>query len=137
MRKSIIGIACFPFRVRSRFSDILLPDFGVFADIFREQVDAFARVEVNHLGANLAQPLDSSLKVYRLSHDHRSYAKLANQSAAIPARGEGRDHDFVAIGALTAGAAKRVGFAVRRGITFLHSAIIAFAQELALVRTKS
>src|SRR5438034_11660595 len=44
---------------------------------------------------------------------------------------------FVAIGSLAAGAAKRVGFAVRRGIAFLHPAIMALAQKLSFASKES
>src|SRR5215831_14183460 len=86
-------------------------------------------MKVNDLDAILAQPGESALKAYGLSHHDRSDSKLTDQAAAIPARREGRDHDFVAIGSLAAGPAKRIGFPMRRRVAFLHPAIVALAEE--------
>src|SRR5207245_2543889 len=97
-----------PVRRESLFSDVFLPDFGMFLYVFRQQLDAFLGLEINDFDAVFAQPIDSTLKVYRLPHDDGPDSKLTDQSAAVPARSEGRDHDFVAIGSLAARAAKRL-----------------------------
>src|SRR5579859_6352898 len=94
-------------------------------------------MKVNDLDAILAQPIDSALKVYGLSHYNRADSKLANQSAAVPAGGEGRDHGFVAVGSLAARSTKRVGFPMRRRIPFLHAAIVALAEERSFASKES
>ena len=56
-------------------------------------------------------------------------AELADEAGAIPAGGEGGDHDEVAVGALAAGVAEGVGFAVDGGVGLLDAAVVAAADE--------
>src|SRR5690349_8120001 len=109
----------------------------MFLYVFRQQLDAFLGLEINDFDAVFAQPIDSTVKIYRLPHDDGSDSKLTNQSAAVPARGKGCDHDFVAIGSLEARAAKRVSFAMCRRVAFLHSSIVASSQERSFASEKS
>jgi hypothetical protein len=55
--------------------------------------------------------------------------ELADEAAAIPAGGEGGDHDFVAIGALAAGFAEGVGLAVNAGVGLLDAAVAASGEQ--------
>src|SRR5205085_5426054 len=96
----------------------------------------FAGMQINHLDAILAQPIDPALKVYRLSHDDGSDAELTDQSAAIPAGRQCRDHDFVAVAPLAAGPTERVRLSVRGRVAFLHPPVMAFAQQLAFACKK-
>src|SRR5713226_176227 len=129
----------FPHRSRSSgiarsllFSNILVPDGRILRDIFREHLDALEGSEVNYFGPIFAEPIDPAAEVHRLSDHNPSNAELADQAAAIRTRGQGRDHDFVAITAVAAGAAKRIGFTVRRRIAFLNSAVVPAAEECAV-----
>src|SRR5689334_7558627 len=95
------------------FSNIFAPHCRVFGNIPAQQLLAFPRIHVDYANPVLAQPVDTTLKIPRLPHDDRANAELADESAAIPARGQSGCHDFVAIAALAAGFAKRVSLAVR------------------------
>jgi len=64
-----------------------------------------------------------------LAHDQGAEAELADEAAAVPAGGEGGDHDEVAVGALAAGVAEGVGFAVDGGVVLLDAAVVATADE--------
>src|SRR5690349_17611609 len=99
----------------------------MFLNIVREQVDAPAGVEVDNFDAIFAQPIYPTLKVFGLAYNHGSYPELTDQPAAVPTRCERCDHDFVPIRSLASGAAKCVRFPMRRRITFLHSAVVAFS----------
>lgn len=112
-------------------SDILVPDFRKVAYVCGKEIHAVGGVEVDDLHSQRAQPFDAALKIAAFANDHCAEAKLAHQSAAIPTGREGGNHDEVAVGALAAGIAKRVGFRVQRGISILHAAIVARAEQTA------
>jgi len=114
------------------FTYVLVPDFGVFADVIGHELDAFRRGEIVNLDAVVAEPVDASLKSLAFADDDGPEAKLTDQSRAVPAGGEGGDHDEVAIGALAAGVAEGVGFTVGRGVAVLDAAIVARAEESAI-----
>src|SRR3546814_730213 len=95
--------------------------------------DAALVGEVNHVDAVLAQPRDPAVEVHRLAHHHRADVELPHQAAAVPARGERGDHDGVAIAALAAGLAEGVGFAVHGRVAFLYAAIVAAAEQAAVL----
>ena len=84
------------------------------------------------MNAILAQPIDSTLKVHRLPDDNGADPKLSDKPTAIPARCQRRDHDCVAIAALAPGLTKCVGFAVDRGVVFLHTTIVPAAEKRAI-----
>ena len=99
------------------------------ADVVCEEVETFGGVEVDDFNAERAQPIDAALKIAAFANDNFLKTELADEAAAIPARGERGDHDEVAIAALAARIAKSVGFAVKRRIAELHAAIMACAEE--------
>src|SRR5690606_16518810 len=105
------------------------PDMRVGGDPVAEHADAFVVVEIDDLHALLAQPVVAALEVDRLAHHHRADTELPDQAAAVPARGQGGDHDGVAVGALAAGLAEGVGLAVHGRIVFLHPAVVAAAEQ--------
>ena len=97
-----------------------------------QEVNAFGGVEVNHDDAIFAEPVNAAAKVNGLSDNHGGDSELTDETAAIPTRGQGGDHDFVTIGALTPGAAEGIGFAVDGGIVILDAAVVAASQEVSL-----
>src|SRR5690606_33255561 len=82
-----------------------------------------------HLHALFAQPVVAALEIDRLAHHHGTDPELLHQPAAVPARRERGDHDGVAVGALAAGLAEGVGFAVHGRIVFLYAAVVAAAEQ--------
>ena len=113
-------------------ADVFIPDFGMGLDEAGEEIDALARGEVVDLEAVVAEPVDASLKSLAFADDDGPEAKLTDESRAVPAGGEGGDHDEVAIGALAAGVAEGVGFTVGGGVVVLDAAIVARAEESAI-----
>src|SRR6266446_9775680 len=109
-RRSEVGLV--PRVAKLIFANIFIPYLGVSGDVPRQQFNALFRLEVDHLHAILAKPVNAALKVDRLADDHRSDSKLANQTAAVPTRRKSCHHDFVAVAVLAAGVAKGVGLAV-------------------------
>ncbi len=103
---------------------------GVGLDVVSQELDAFLRVKIDDLYTERAQPIEATLKILALADDKRAKTELANQAAAIPARGESGDHNEVAVTALAAGFAKRIGFAVDGGIVLLNAAVVTGAQKL-------
>ena len=81
------------------------------------------------LDAVFAEPVEAAGEIHRFADNQRADVELADQAAAVPAGGESGDHDFVAVGALAAGFAEGVGFAVDGGIAFLDAAIVAAAEQ--------
>ena len=67
--------------------------------------------------------------LHAFADDDGADLKLPHQPAAVPARGERRHHDFIAIRPLPTGLAKRVCFAVHRGVAFLHSPVAAAPEQ--------
>src|SRR5690606_26254384 len=91
--------------------------------------DALRVGQVDDPHALFAQPVVPTLEVHRIAHHHRADAELPDQAAAVPARGQGADHDGVAVGALAAGLAEGVGLAVHGGVGLLHAAVAAAAKQ--------
>src|SRR5947208_2849453 len=102
-------------------------------DVIGEHLDALLRLQVNHLDAVFAKPIDAAAEVGRFTHNDRADVKLPHQSAAIPARRERGYHDLVSITALASRLAKRVGLAMSGRIAFLHAAIVAAPQQFAVL----
>src|SRR5271156_4513584 len=102
-------------------------------DIFAQQGRAFLGIEVDDLNRERTQPLNPALKVPALADDQRTKAELPHQPAAIPARSESRNHDEIAIAALASRFAEGVGFAVQRRIAALHAAVVASANDFAVL----
>src|SRR5882757_806683 len=93
-------------------ADVFVPDGWIFSDVSGEEIDAIGGVQIDDLDAIFAKPVDAALEVDRFSDDYGRNAELADQTAAIPTRRQRGDHDFVAIGALTACAAEGVRLTV-------------------------
>ena len=87
---------------------------------------------VEDCDAVFAEPVDAAAKIHRFANDHCADAELADQAAAIPAGSESGHHDLVAVTSLPARFAKSIGLAMCGGIAFLHSAIVAAAQEFSI-----
>src|SRR5580692_8877722 len=111
-------------------SNILVPNRWVRANVVREKPGAFGGVQINHVDAKGAQLVDPTLEVAAFTDDQSAETELSNQTAAIPAGRESRDHNEVAITALTPGIAEGVGFAVDRGIALLHATVVAGTDKL-------
>src|SRR5689334_3558148 len=92
-----------PRRERRSLADVFVPDFGICGDVVAEQLLALVRGHVDHLHAALAQPVDAALERARLADHDRADLELHDESAAVPAGGERRDHDGVAVAALAPG----------------------------------
>src|SRR5580700_8070536 len=114
---------------RSIFADVFVPDVGFFGDEFLEEVDAVLGLEIDHADAVFDEPVEAAAEADGLTDDDRSDLELADEAAAIPAGGEGGDHDFVAVGALAAGFAEGVGFAVDAGVGLLDAAVTTAGEQ--------
>ena len=113
-------------------ADVLVPKCGIQADEGSEQVDAFLGMQIDNLHTILTEPVDATGEIDGFAHDDGGNGELADQAAAIPARGESGDHDFVAVGALAAGAAEGIGFGVDGGVVVLDAAVVALGEEISL-----
>jgi hypothetical protein len=116
----------------SLFADVFVPDLGILRNIRGQHSNAFVRMGVEHFRAVLAEPVEAAAEIYGFPDHYGADAELANQAAAIPARGQGSHHDFVAVTALAARLSKRIRFAMRGRITFLHSAVVAASQQFSI-----
>jgi hypothetical protein len=111
--------------------DVLVPDIGVARDEALQEVDAGLRVEVDDGHAALPQPVDAALERARLAHHHGPDAELADQPAAVPARGERGDHRRVAVRAPAAGVPECLGLPMGRRVAALHALVVTAAEQLA------
>src|SRR5690606_4605288 len=111
----------------------LVPHLGIRRDPVAQHRDAALVGQVDDVDAVLAQPVEAAVEVHRLAHYHGADVELAHQAAAVPARGQGGDHDGVPVAALAAGLAEGVGFAVHGRVAFLHAAVVAAAEQGAVV----
>ena len=102
-------------------------------DIGGEERNAVLRVEVDDLDVEGAEPVDAALESAGFADDDAGKTELANETAAIPAGRERGDHSEFAIGALATGIAEGVSFSVERRIAELHPAIVARAEERAVL----
>jgi len=117
--------------IESLLRDVFIPHFGILADVIRQQTYALRRPQVDHFNPTLAQPVDASGEVFRLTDDDRADLELHDQSAAIPTRRERGHHDFVAIIPLSAGFTESIGLGMYGRIVFLHPPIVPGAEEFA------
>src|SRR6266540_2293418 len=115
----------------SELADVFVPDVGMSRDVVGEQADAFGGRQVHDAHPAASQPVEPSREVHRLAGDDRADPELPHQAAAVPAGGERRDQDLVAVAPLASRLAERVGLAVRRRIALLHPAISAAAEQSA------
>src|SRR5579862_7138061 len=98
-------------------------------DIALQQIGTLRRVEIEHLHAALAQPAHAALEGTGLTDQYGRNAELQDQAAAVPAGRQRRDHDGVAIAALSPGISERIGFSVHRWIAVLHPAAVPGPQQ--------
>jgi hypothetical protein len=77
----------------------------------------------------LAQPVDTAAEGLRLTDHHRTDAKLQDQAAAVPARGQCGDHDGVLVRAPPPGVAKGIRLPMYRWVTVLNTAIVTAAEQ--------
>src|SRR4051794_17688083 len=113
-------------------ADVLVPDLGMRGDEAGQQLDALGRRQIHDLDAALAKPVDAAGERDRLAHHHLGDAELADEAAAVPARGKRRHHHRVAIGAPAARAPERVGLSVKRWILLLDAPVVSAAQQRAV-----
>ena len=100
-------------------------------DVVGEKSCTFLGVEIDDFDVEGAKPYDAALEGAGFADDDAGKTELANEAAAIPARGERSDHGEFAVAALAAGVAEGVGFSVEGRIAKLHAAIVAGAKESA------
>src|SRR3989441_1284516 len=111
------------------FADVFVPHRGVLRDVGRQHADAFFGAQVDDFNTILSQPIDSTAEIHRLPDDHGPNSELPDQTAAIPARGEGCDHNLVAITSLAAHFSKGVGLPMCGRIALLHPPVVALSEE--------
>src|SRR5579864_1292491 len=120
----------------SVFADVFVPQCRVLGDKFPQHLHTFFRRKINHFDSVFPKPVHSAAKIHGFSDDDDSNSELANQPAAIPARGERRHHDLVAIAFLAPRSAKCIGFSVRRWIAVLNSAVVPTSQKFPYIVKK-
>jgi len=108
---------------------VFVPEGGVGGDVVAHHGNAVGVGEVDDVYAEVAEPVFAAGEVLALADDDGLEAELADEAGAVPAGGEGGDHDEVAVGALAAGVAEGVGFAVDGGVGLLDAAVVAAAYE--------
>jgi hypothetical protein len=109
-------------------SDVLVPDLRMGLDECIEQVDAFLRLQVEDLDAVPSKPFNATVKSLRLTYNDGPDPKLADQTAAVPARSKSGGHDGITVRTLPARFAERVCLSVARRIILLHAAVVAAAK---------
>src|SRR6266478_6516177 len=108
-------------------ADIFIPNGRIFADVSGQEIDAIGGMQIDHVDAIFAKPVDATLEVDRFSDDYGWNGELADQTAAIPTRRQCGDHDLVAISALAPRAAEGVGFTVDARVVLLNPPIMTSA----------
>src|SRR6266853_1505041 len=99
-------------RTPSLHSNIFVPNLGISPDILTQQRGALRRIEIKDSYAKRAQPLHAALKSAALSNHNRTESKLPDQSTAIPARRQRRNHGQASIAALASRVAEGIGLSV-------------------------
>jgi hypothetical protein len=102
----------------------------------REQTHAFRRVQVNDLHASLPQPVYSALECTRLPDYDLADAELNYQTAAVPARCQGRYHDLILVSKLATRLAEGIGLAMYGGVILLDPAIVSPTQQRSMLVEK-
>ncbi len=110
-------------------ADVFVPEGGVGGDEVAHHGDAVGVGEVDDLGAVVAEPVLAAGEVDAFADDESAEVELADETGAVPAGGERGDHDEVAVGALAAGVAEGVGFAVDAGVVLLDASVVATGDE--------
>src|SRR5579871_1172274 len=113
-------------------ADVLVPDVRMLCNVAFKQFAAGEVVEVDHLDAVFAQPVEAAREGAAFAHYERANAKLPDETAAIPAGRERSDHNEVAIAFLAASAAEGIGFAMHAGVALLHPPVMPAAHEFAI-----
>ena len=113
----------------SLFPDVFIPYFRMFGYVPFQQLPALAAVEIDHLDAVLAEPLDPAGKRPALTYNNGADPELPDEPATVPARRQRRNHDKIAIATLAPGAAEGVGFAVNAGVALLDAPVMSATQE--------
>lgn len=112
-----------------RHTDVFEPQLGMLFDELGHQRGARRIVEQGDLHAVLLEPAVPAFEGGGLADDHPADAELAYQSAAVPAGGEGGDHDRVPVMRPPARVAERGGLRVHRRVAVLHPAVVPAAQQ--------
>jgi hypothetical protein len=106
-----------------------VPEGGVGGDVVAHHGDAGGVGEIDDVYAEVAEPVLAAGEVLGFADDDGAEAELADEAGAVPAGGERGDYDEVAVGALAAGVAEGVGFAVDAGVGLLDAAVMAAAYK--------
>src|SRR6476620_3991876 len=114
------------------FTDIFVPHGRVFLNVAGHHFDTFLRVHFNNFDSVCTKPFDAAGKILGLADDHSADVKLPDQSAAVPARGEGRDHRLITVISLAASLAKRVRLTVNRRIVVLNTTVVTASEDLSV-----
>src|SRR5437773_8033866 len=101
-------------------------------NVFRKYLRTFLGVQIDDRDSVFEQPIDPAAEVHGFPHDYGANPELADQAAAIPARSQGRHHDFVPVTPLPARLSKRIRFTMRRRISFLHSSVVTSSQHFSI-----
>src|SRR5512144_498856 len=115
----------------SELADVFVPGLGMRRDVVGEETHALGGLQIHDAHAATPEPFEPAPEVHRLARDDRPDPELPHEAAAVPAGGQRRDHDLVAVALLASRPAERVGLAVRRRIILLHPAIAAAAEQSA------
>ncbi len=73
--------------------------------------------------------MHTALGVDAVADNHLVEAKLVDQAAAVPARGERGDQNRVVPGRAAPGSSKRVGLSVKRTVALLHQAVVSCPEQ--------
>jgi hypothetical protein len=109
-----------------------VPDCGIGLNVLCQKRGALLRIEIDDVDAEGTKPVDAALEIAAFANDDGAEAKLAKQAAAIPARGEGGDHNEFAVTFLASGVTEGVCFAMEGWVAVLHAAIVTRADQLAI-----
>src|SRR5579862_6590233 len=131
-----IGVKSIFTKSDSFLADVFVPESRILRDEFRKHRHTLFRRKVDHFDSIFLKPIDAAAKINGFTHNNGSNSELTDQPAAIPARRKRCHHDFVPITFLASRSAKRIRLPVRRRIAFLHSTIVATAQEFSCVVEK-
>src|SRR6266545_1194115 len=110
-------------------ADVLEPQLRVGGDELAHELHALRVVDDGDLDAVFGEPFVAAEEGGGFADDHVGDAELADQAAAVPARGQGGHHGGAAVAAAAAGVAEGRGLAVHGGVAVLDAAVAALAPE--------
>lgn len=105
-------------------ADVFVPEFWVRRGEGLEQGPAGWIIEHDDLNAEILQPLVATAEGLRLTNDDRSDVELSNETRAVPAGRQRRDHHAVGVVPTASGFAEGIGFSVDGCVVFLDPAVV-------------